>query len=98
MNTDTMFREIGSLISVVEAIQRDLSDSIFDKLKIVEGEVPYFRLEHIKSWVEGKSASLFQFARTINRKVEKFSENYVEFIKPASHGSYVPVGIDIDDI
>lgn len=97
MNTNTIFREIGSLISVVEAIQRDLSDSTFDTLKIVEDEVPYIRLEPIRKWVEGKSASLFQFARTINRKAEKFSESYAEFIKPASRGSYVPAGVDIED-
>lgn len=98
MKNDTIFREFDSLISVVEALQRELSNRNFDRMKIVEDEVPYFRLERIQSWVEGKSASLFQFARAINRKAEKFSENYVEFIKPASRGSYVPVGIDIEDI
>lgn len=87
MNTATIFREIDSLISVVEAMQRGLSDSTFDTLKIVEDEVPYFRLARIQSWVEGKSASLFQFAHAINRKAEKFSERYVEVIKPASYGS-----------
>lgn len=98
MKNDVIFREFDSLISVVEAVQRELSDRTFDTMKIIEDEVPYFRLEHIQSWVEGRSASLFQFARTVNRKAEKFSESYAEFIRPASGGAYVPVGIDIDDI
>jgi hypothetical protein len=92
MNNRTIFREIDSLISVVEAMQRNLSNSTFDTLKIVENEVPYFRLERIQTWVEGKGASLFQFARAINRKAEKFSESYVEFSKPASRRFNMPAG------
>ncbi|MCL7943667.1 hypothetical protein [Marinobacter sp. ATCH36] len=98
MNTYTIFREVDSLISVVEAMERDLSTSTFDTMKIVADEVPYFRLERVQSWVESKSDSFFQFVRTINRKAEKVSGSYVEFIKPASRGSYMPVGIDVDDV
>lgn len=98
MNTDTIFREIDSLISVGEAMQRDLADSTFDTLKTVGDQVPYFPLERIQNWVEGKGASLFQFARAVNRKAEKFSESYSELIKPASCGSYKPVGIDTHEI
>ncbi len=98
MKTETIFREIDSLISVAEAMQRDLSTSIFDRLKIVETERPPVRLGPIRSWLEGKSSFFFQFARAINRRVERFSESYVEFIKPATPGCYIPVGIDIDDI
>ncbi len=102
MKTETIFREIDSLISFTEAMQNELYASTFDKLKTaegktVEGELTFFRLDDIENWVEGKSASFFQFARTINRKAEKLSESYAEFIKPASRGSYMPVGIDIND-
>lgn len=74
-----------------------LSASTFDTLKTIEGELTLFRLDDIQNWVDGKSIAFFQFARTINRKAEKFSENYVEFTKPASRGSYTPVGVDIND-
>lgn len=97
MSNDTIFREIDSLISVVEYMQRELTTSTFDALKIVEEELPYLRIGRIQSWVESKSGSFFQFAHAINRKAEKFAGNYSEFIKPASLGSYVPVGIDIND-
>lgn len=98
MKTENIFREIDSLISVAEAMQRDLSASTFARLKIGEDKRPPLRLDRIQSWLEGKSAFFFQFARTINRKAERFSESYVEFIKPATPGSYMPVGIDIEDI
>lgn len=98
MKTETIFREIDSLISVAETMQRDLSTNTFDRLKIVEDELPPFPLGQIRSWLERKSAFFFQFARTINRRAERFSESYVEFIKPATPGSFIPVGIDIDDI
>ncbi|MCR8913334.1 hypothetical protein FDP08_07730 [Marinobacter panjinensis] len=98
MNTYSIFREIDSLISVVEAMQHDLSSSTFDTMKIVADEVPYFRLERVRSLVESKSDSFFQFARTLNRKAERFSGSYVEFIKPASRGAYIPVGIDVDNV
>lgn len=98
MKTETIFREIDSFISVTEAFQRELSDYTFDTLNLVEHQLPLLRLDRTQDWVAGKSDSFFQFAHTINRKVEKFSETYVEFIKPASRGSYMPVGIDADDI
>lgn len=97
METETIFREIDSLISFTEAMQGDLSASTFDKLKIVDDKLTFFRSGAIQCWVEGKSAALFQFARTLNRKAKKFSESYVDFIKPVSRGSYTPVGVDIDD-
>jgi|26BtaG_2_1085354.scaffolds.fasta_scaffold29170_2 hypothetical protein len=98
MNDYSIFREIDSLISVVEAKQHDFSSSTFDTMKIVADEVPYFRLERVQTWVGSKSDSFFQFARTLNREAEKFSGSYVEFIKPASRGAYIPVGIDVDDV
>ncbi|GGC71308.1 hypothetical protein [Marinobacter halophilus] len=98
MKTETIFREIDSLISVTEAMQHELSGYTFDTLKIIEHELPYFCLNRIQNWVLVKSDSLFQFARNINIKAERFSENYIELIKPAPRGSYMPVGIDIDDI
>ena len=98
MNAYSIFREIDSLISVVEAMQHDLSRRTFDTMKIVADEVPYLRLERAQTWVESESNSFFQFARTLNRKAEKFSVSYVEFIKPASRGAYIPVGIDVDEV
>lgn len=84
MKTETIFREIDSLISVTEAIQRDFSDSIFDRLRIVEEELTFFRLHNIEDWIDGKSASLFQFARFISKRAEKLTESYAGFINPAS--------------
>lgn len=98
MENETIFREIYSLISFTEAMQRELFASTFDKLKTIEGEQTFLRLDDIQKWVGDKSASFFQFARVINKKAEKFSESYVEFIKPASREFYTPVGIEIDDV
>lgn len=98
MKTDTIFREIDSLISFAEAKQGDLSASAVRKLKTFENKLTSFRSDNIQNWVEGKSASFFQLARTVNRKVEQLSESYAEFVKPVSYGSYLPIGIDIDDI
>lgn len=98
MKTDIIFREIDSLISVVETVQRDLFDSTFDTLKILADEVPYFRLERVQSWVEAKSASLFQFAHAVNRKAEKFSQSYTKSTEPASTGAYLPFGLDMDNV
>lgn len=97
MNDYSIFREIDSLISVVEAMQQALSTSTFDTMKTVADEVPYLRLERVQTWVESESDSFFQLARTLNRKAERFSGSYVEFIKPASRGAYIPVGIDVDE-
>ena len=98
MKTETIFREIDSFISVAEAFQRELSGYTFDTLSLVEYQLPFLRLDRIQNWMSDKNDSFFQFAHTINRKVEKFSETYVEFIKPTSHGAYMPAGIDADDI
>lgn len=98
MKDYSIFREIDSLISVVEAMQHDLSSSTFDRMKVVADKVPYFRLERVQTWVESESDAFFQFARTLNRKAEMFSGSYVEFIRPASRGAYIPVGIDVDDV
>ncbi|PXX92318.1 hypothetical protein DIT71_03720 [Marinobacter vulgaris] len=98
MKTQTVFREIDSLISVVEAMQRDLSTSTFNRLKTVEGKRPFLRVDGIQSWVEGKSASFFQIVRTINQKAEKLSESYIDFTTTAPSTSRKPVNIDINDI
>ncbi|HSP31996.1 MAG TPA: hypothetical protein VLO13_08330 [Halomonas sp.] len=103
MKTENIFREIDSLLSFSEAMQGKLYTSTFDKLKAIEGktiadDMTFIRLNDIQGWVEGKSASFFQFARTINKKAEKISDSYVEFIKPVSRGSYMPVGVEIDDV
>ena len=84
MKNQTVFREIDSLISVAEAMQRDLSTSTFSRLKTIEGKRTLPRVDGIQSWVEGKSASFFQIARALNQRAEKLSESYINFTTSAS--------------
>jgi hypothetical protein len=98
MKTEIIFRGIDEVISYVECIKNDLFETTFDTLKIIEDELPFFFLKDVEAWAEGKSTSLFQSAHSINRKVQKSFDSYVQFIKPAPPGSYTPVGIDVGDV